>query len=244
MGALVILLKDNNMMKQLIHYYNKYCIGQFVEMNRCVDEYFYPKTKNGWLYLCVKGAHQYCINNGAIKSFITNLIGININQLQSQKYCDFEDLYAHIARCQVKGIGDLTLYDTALRIGHVMHPCIYPKQYVYLARGAKKGAEILLGRKVGWREPIDVFRPYFGDMPSRCIEDFLCIMKDLLYKGGVINGVNIKGRSIYVNGILRSTFCCDVANNSFICPNAYDQNITAIDCISDDCDNGDTHFDL
>ena len=156
-------------MKQLIHYYNKYCIGQFVEMNRCVDEYFYPKTKNGWLYLCVKGAHQYCIKIDAINRFITNLIGININQLQSQKYCDFEDLYAHIARCQVKGIGDLTLYDTALRIGHVMHPCIYPKQYVYLARGAK---------------------------------------------------------------------------NSFICPNAYDQNITAIDCISDDCDNGDTHFDL
>ena len=34
------------------------------------------------------------------------------------------------------------------------------------------------------------------------------------------------------------------AKNSFICTNEYDQNITAIDCVSDDCDNGDTHFDL
>ena len=94
MGAFVILLKDNNMMKQLIHYYNKYCIGQFVEMNRCVDEYFYPKTKNGWLYLCVKGAHQYCIKNDAINRFITNLIGINIiNQLEEINILTFFVIY-------------------------------------------------------------------------------------------------------------------------------------------------------
>lgn len=228
-------------LKELIHYYNKYCIGQFVEMNRCVDEYFYPKTTNGWLYLCVKGAHQYCIASSAISALIHQLRSCGIDKLPSGYYCDFEDLYADIARCQVPGIGDLTLYDTALRIGHVMDPCIYPKQYVYLARGAKVGAEKLLGRKVNWREPIDVFQPYFGDFPSRCIEDFLCIMKDLLCKGGVISGVTITGSKIFLNNAPTSLICdC----GKFICPNAYDENLIVIDCCKDSIDNGDTHVKL
>lgn len=225
-------------LKELVNYFNKYCIGQAVEMNRCVDEYFYNVTGKGWLYLCVKGAHQYCIANAIISNFIQNLRKNGIDKLQANRYCDFEDLYADIVRCHVQGIGDLTLYDTAIRIGHVMDPCIYPKQYVYLARGAKTGAGRLLGRKVNWREPIDVFKPYFGDMSSIHIEDFLCVMKDLLCKGGVINGVTINGRNILVNGMRSSVVCCD----NFICPNAYDYDITAIDCGCTESDNGVTHI--
>ena len=51
---------------------------------------------------------------------------------------------------------------------------------MYLAAGAKNGAEALLGKKgLRFREPTKLFEPSFGSLPSIFIEDMLCIYEPL-----------------------------------------------------------------
>ena len=139
--------------------------------------------------VCRRHGHQYCLKEIAIieavdalmKSIITStgqpfIIKNKINE----NFSDFEELYdfIHSVIGNIKGIGPLTVYDTAKRIGHLFETPIYPKQYVYLAAGAADGAKNLLKvSSLKFREPIDIFKPYFGTLPSIFIEDILCIFK-------------------------------------------------------------------
>jgi len=139
--------------------------------------------------VCWRHGHQYCLKETAIieavdalmKSIITStgqpfIIKNKIND----NFSDFEELYDFIRSIigNINGIGLLTVYDTAKRIGHLFETPIYPKQYVYLAAGAADGAKKLLKvSSLKFREPIDIFKPYFGTLPSIFIEDMLCIFK-------------------------------------------------------------------
>lgn len=225
-------------LKELVNYYLKYCIGMWVEMNRCTDKHL-ARTTPGFDVSVIKGSHQYCIKNEAIDELLKRLNGSSIG---GNCYFYFEDLYDDIRNIvlthRIKGIGDLTIYDTAKRIGHVLDLPVYPERYVYLARGAKTGAERLLGRKVKYFEPIDVFKPFFGGLPSICIEDFLCIFKDYLRKGGVIAGVTVQGKDIYINGGKQKSPCCCVNGGCEVPDSCYDKNITVFDCLESDCDDG------
>jgi len=112
--------------------------------------------------------HQYRIRKKSIEEFLENLLGEKNSMLASK---NFDDLYKVIYRNKTKGIGLLTIYDTALRIGGKLQ--LHPNK-VYLHRGAKKGAEKLLNRKI---KVSYLDKEEFGvlsDFTCAEIEDILC----------------------------------------------------------------------
>jgi len=177
------------------------CCSMVEEMNEIRRKYLNKTPLKDIIKECIcnRHGHQYCISKDAVNSatealFRGKFIQDNCTEIpfikENQKrydlnecFNDFEELYDFIrfAIGGTTGIGPLTVYDTARRIGHLYKKPIYPKMYVYLAAGAKKGAENLLSNTdLHFREPIDLFKPYFGTMPSAFIEDMLCIYKNVL----------------------------------------------------------------
>jgi hypothetical protein len=150
--------------------------------------------------VCNRHGHQYCIPQTAVDDAVNALMDsmfvradmvatpfINGNNI-SEVFEDFEELYDFISLVisGIPGIGPLTVYDTARRIGHLFSTPIYPRSYVYLAAGAKNGAEALLGKKgLRFREPIQLFESSFGTFPSIFIEDMLCIYEPLFSRCSV-----------------------------------------------------------
>ena len=55
-------------------------------------------------------------------------------KILTNSYSNFEDLYNEVKRKiqNIKGIGDLTIYDIALRIGYIRTNQILPKDKIYL----------------------------------------------------------------------------------------------------------------
>lgn len=94
-----------------------------------------------------------------------------------KKLKSFEELYNAVEARKIEGVGELTVYDTALRIGWYLK--IEPEK-VYLHCGAKKGAKNL---GVGEGEKTisaDKFPSDFHKFKPYEIEDCLCIYKDSL----------------------------------------------------------------
>lgn len=116
--------------------------------------------------------HQYRINRESKKLFSENIRKAPMVEINS-----FEDLHNKIFSCRVKGIGSLTIYDTALRLG--AHLNMLPDD-IYLHAGAYVGYKNLFGKV-----PIPPIIPYsqdikalFNDLTPYEIENFLCIYKD------------------------------------------------------------------
>lgn len=91
----------------------------------------------------------------------------------------FDEIYNVIESCRVKGFGDLSIYDSALRIGAFLG--IEPDK-IYLHAGTKKGAKNLgvdiRGKKVISKDELpSVFRK----MKPVELEDLLCIYKDYFH---------------------------------------------------------------
>ena len=140
--------------------------------------------------VCNRHGHQYCIPREAVEKAVEELVKsktysgspfVNKGKFVA-KFIDFEELYEFIKSIigGISGIGLLTIYDTARRIGHLFDTPIYPKEYVYLAAGAKDGAALLLNRdksSIKDRESRELFSPFFGTLPSAFVEDLLCIFK-------------------------------------------------------------------
>ena len=111
------------------------------------------------------------------------LAGIAAKRLDAAKilstaYASFEDLYDAIRAAigGLKGIGDVALYDIAVRIGFYLG--VYPCDYVYYHSYLKESARELLGvkRLKSFRAPVSDFRSVFSNMPAIFIEDILCSM--------------------------------------------------------------------
>ncbi|MEO0508560.1 MAG: hypothetical protein AAF065_01730 [Verrucomicrobiota bacterium] len=100
---------------------------------------------------------------------------------------DFEGIYQIFKRdiSSIKGIGELTAYDTALRISHI-HGCL--PERVYLHAGALKGAKHIetaghLRKGVSSKDGIldvDDFPSAFRKLKGYQLENCLCIYKDVL----------------------------------------------------------------
>ena len=170
---------------------NTGCESMIEEMNAIKECFKNTGNLEKVLTMCVcnRNGHQYCICNDAVKAAVDRLLdpqGVygrfypDAITLGTPVYADFEELY-HAVKASIGdigGIGDLSVYDTAKRIGHILPTPIYPKQYVYLSAGAKEGASKVLGYEPKFREPIDKFSSMFGTLPSIFIEDILCVFKD------------------------------------------------------------------
>ncbi len=127
--------------------------------------------------------HQRCISGVARKQFASDL---QKNQAAIYDSKDFNNLYKNIEKFCKKGeIGELTIYDTAMRLGAFLekqkNKSFKPKK-VFLYNGAMKGAVVLFEK--GWlKEPsnrmsLSAFKKLFPQKKAWEVEEILCIYKD------------------------------------------------------------------
>lgn len=136
--------------------------------------------------------------------------------LTDSSISNFENLYDEIYRLliqhdKVKGIGKLTAYDIALRIGYIRNVQILPKEKIYLFRGANVGANKLLqnnptlftsfGTSSKIAEGVydmTIFKSPLREMPSFLLEDMFCVYHSLLGKLSKINYESLQKVPSYV----------------------------------------------
>ena len=101
----------------------------------------------------------------------------------SKNYNSFEDLFNDVNRIvgNINGVGQLTVYDISIRLGHLFSPRLRPT-LVYLNRAPYKSAKKLLGRTPKRIESPSVFSNFFGNLEPIYIEDILCICKCVFAK--------------------------------------------------------------
>lgn len=96
-----------------------------------------------------------------------------------REFHDFEELYELVdSRIRhIEGIGDLAVYDIAMRIGFDMMPPVRPEKYVYLSCGAALGAKMLAGAlRPGRRVETETLLPFVAPLTeSWQIENYLCL---------------------------------------------------------------------
>ena len=108
---------------------------------------------------------------------------------------DFDALHDDLRKDlkNLDGIDDLTIYDTALRIGWNKKTQLIPEKFVYLHRGAMAGALALqkiseiTGKKYffyegkpEYRVEINHFRKDLQKLGANHLEDFLCVFHNIL----------------------------------------------------------------
>ena len=133
---------------------------------------------------CVRNPnrHQWCMPTVAANQAATCIGSLNF----PGSYRSFDDLYNDIAKQigTIAGIGQCAIYDAALRIGHTMK--LEPDDYVYIHDGLRKCAEKIIGQPISKntykipRSAFDNAYPGFKSMPSKEIEDFICIYKAVI----------------------------------------------------------------
>lgn len=180
---------------EAIKAYNDECKAA-QELELAVAKAIYARLGNGFTeeelaeyLLC--GPHQWPFRMPCNQQKRANAISALVNaKLWNGQYKDFEDLYDTVIReiGSCKGVGLLTRYDIAKKMSGIFNPPVYPDK-VYLQSGALKGAFILTGDSKYTKAPqqveVKVFEPYLTDLSSIDIENFLCIFKSVLVKGGV-----------------------------------------------------------
>jgi hypothetical protein len=120
-------------------------------------------------------SHQYRVTRKAILE-ANRLLLENHDELQSCK--SFHELWQRIRLMlgPVKGLGELYIYDTALRIGAYLN--LLPDR-VYLHAGTRTGANAfgIVPRHEEWIE-VGELPSILRELPPHEIEDILCIYKD------------------------------------------------------------------
>lgn len=101
-----------------------------------------------------------------------------------QRAKSFDELHALVSNSRISGVGDLTCYDVAHRIGAYLR--LKPTM-VYLHAGADGGAKVLgLARRRG-RLLVEGLPLEFQDLSPEEVEDILCIFKSF-FVTGELNG--------------------------------------------------------
>jgi hypothetical protein len=120
--------------------------------------------------------HQYRLKQSNLQ-----LLADTLNQKSSEilNLKTFDELYNLVSSIKISGIGALTIYDTANRIGKYLG--IEP-EYIYIHAGTKAGLEKLIGHtKLQKINKQDLPEPLKNsDLTPAELEDVLCIYKRLL----------------------------------------------------------------
>lgn len=129
---------------------------------------------------------------------------------------NFEDLYDEVdnlllKKSKVRGIGRLTVYDIALRIGYIRQNQILPKDKIYLFAGANSGANQLFLSSPSFftiptsttrikegRYDMTIFNSPLRDVPSFLLEDMFCVFHTLLGKLSKISYARLQKVPSYV----------------------------------------------
>ena len=130
--------------------------------------------------------HQWKVKNNALVEFEKKL---QEQKNEIMKTTNFHELIVQVNKGKIRGIGELTVYDTAERIGVFLD--IVPDM-IYLHSGTEEGAKILLGISKFSKnlKKEDEFRMIAKDcLPmelQQCscteLEDILCMYKDCFNK--------------------------------------------------------------
>lgn len=183
---------------EAIKAYNDECKAA-QELELAVAKAIYARLGNGFTeeelaeyLLC--GPHQWPFrmkcNQKKRADAITALVTA---KLWNGQYKDFEDLNDTVMRevGSCTGVGLLTRYDIAKKLSGIFDDSIRPNEKVYLQSGALKGAFNLTGnaeytKKHQVKEDTTLLQDLLHEkMSSIDIENFLCIFKSVLVKGGV-----------------------------------------------------------
>jgi hypothetical protein len=118
-------------------------------------------------------SHQHRIPTATLARFARRLLA---SETSLRECGTFDDVHQTVEGCRVRGIGVLTVYDVALRIGAKLRKL--PKK-VYVHAGTAHGAR-KLGLPVGADGCIkrSDLPPPLRRLPPYQVEDFLCIYKD------------------------------------------------------------------
>jgi hypothetical protein len=110
---------------------------------------------------------------------------INLSALREAK--TFEDVYDAVKAETPWGVGPMTVYNVAERIGAWLG--IYPAEFLYLHAGPMSGWRRLTGLKeTRDRVPIEEVPGPLRRLKVYDIEDALCEMRDLLHPGMLTQG--------------------------------------------------------
>ena len=123
-----------------------------------------------------KHNHQHHIPKYAANEVIKILLQDRVKMQNESDFTGIHNLISELIS-GIKGIGELTVYDIALRIGAGLGK--YPEK-VYLHRGSLEGAIVLLGKKAVKDRIVEklVFPDIFRDLESYEIEHILCIYRN------------------------------------------------------------------
>lgn len=187
-------------MKQLILSYQLYMEPSFlISLNNVLKcrQWSNSTISPRLLTNIIFGGHQHrlpyhpYLNYNSLKKQVK--IALNFpDPILSRSFCSFEELYDELNKRlrdskgkRLKGIGDLTLYDIALRIGYIMPSGpILPLDYLYLQSGALLGYKALQKNNpslclpfINKPGPYDMalFKGVFSPLSSMLIEDMLCV---------------------------------------------------------------------
>lgn len=120
--------------------------------------------------------HQRRLTKNVLNKYADNLLK---RKREIRKANNFDALYKIASDCANKGIGKLTIYDTAHRVGKFLN--ISPDK-IYLHAGTKLGAQKLLGQIGSKRCIVKSELPVefqIEQLNEEEIEDILCIYKRL-----------------------------------------------------------------
>jgi len=126
-------------------------------------------------HLGKRNSHQYRLKKITLENFAAKLVDVKEEIIDAKS---FEELFGIIEFNKPQGVGDLTCYDAALRIGARIN--LYPEK-IYLHTGTRRGAEKILGKKVNRKFILQSDLPELfqnENISNAEIEEILCIYKD------------------------------------------------------------------
>ena len=143
------------------------------------------KAANANSYDRPKHRHQWLIAPDLLAQFAARLV-VMLPEIERAR--SFPELLSLVSSARIKGVGPLTVYDTAQRIGWGQR--IEPKE-VYLHAGTREGA-----KRLKWEYKRDSIRrsalpSELASLSASEIEDMLCIYAD--YFGSSTKKVDPKG---------------------------------------------------
>ena len=113
--------------------------------------------------------HERRITNDALTNFHNALLEQKMNLLNADSFDTIMDIVGEIGK-KISGIGNLTAYDCAMRIGANLGKL--PQKFVY----AHRGATVVVDGHAQHKFPFEAFRPELTrNLKAYEIEDFLCV---------------------------------------------------------------------
>ncbi|HTV39471.1 MAG TPA: hypothetical protein VMF08_02775 [Candidatus Sulfotelmatobacter sp.] len=125
-------------------------------------------------------AHQRRIPRSVLAQAKARLLKLSYRNVRT-----FSQLYEMVRNSigPIRGIGPLTVYDTAHRLGAYLK---LSPEYVFLHAGTKKGAAILCLGRGKIHLPLTAFPSEFRRLRPEQVEDCLCIYKRELAKWATV----------------------------------------------------------